>query len=365
MYAVIHPIEPFDASKGTIINFTWKGNQIRQVHCIIKKNETGETVYDMTDTNQMKQEFNMIDTSKPDLSPTSKLVNGEYYIAYITVIDSDGVESETQAIGTPFYCFSEPDFKLSLNDSDIVRASTYEINVSYAQSENEDLNTYNIKLYNYNMQLLQDSGEIASDVNSMKYVISKLENGKEYYVRATGKTVHGMEIDTGFILFSVQYIQAQVFSPLEVNNMADIGAIEVKSNIISTNATSEKDVEYIDGDKIDLRNNSITYDIGFEVAGDHSDIYLFEKPNLNTSIVHFTGEKTSADVIYREGSYSNSDGYKSYFELQVETGGRIYTIYSNYVKVPTDNQQFSLLVTRESNLYNIKVVLVDKKEVIE
>lgn len=212
------------------------------------------------------------------------------------------------------------------------------------------------------MQLLQDSGEIASDVNSMKYVISKLENGKEYYVRATGKTVHGMEIDTGLILFSVQYIQAQVFSPLEVNNMADIGAIEVKSNIISTNATSEKDVEYIDGDKIDLRNNSITYDIGFEVAGDHSDIYLFEKPNLNTSIVHFTGEKTSADVIYREGLYSNSDGYKSYFELQVETGGRIYTIYSNYVKVPTDNQQFSLLVTRESNLYNIKVVLVDKKE---
>lgn len=28
MYVIIHPIEPFDASIGTEIKFTWKGNQI-------------------------------------------------------------------------------------------------------------------------------------------------------------------------------------------------------------------------------------------------------------------------------------------------------------------------------------------------
>ena len=99
MYAVIHPIEPFDASKGATINFTWNGNQIRYVHCIIKENDSGETVYDETVEN-MKQQYNV--------PSDSTLLNGKYYVAYITVLDVEHIESEQQAIGTPFYCFSTP-----------------------------------------------------------------------------------------------------------------------------------------------------------------------------------------------------------------------------------------------------------------
>ena len=87
MYAVIHPIEPFDASKGATINFTWNGNQIRYVHCIIKENNSGETVYDETVEN-MKQQYNV--------PSDSILSNGKYYVAYITVLDVDHIESEQQ-----------------------------------------------------------------------------------------------------------------------------------------------------------------------------------------------------------------------------------------------------------------------------
>lgn len=351
MYAVIHPIEPFDASKGATINFTWNGNQIRYVHCIIKENDSGETVYDETVEN-MKQQYNV--------PSDSTLSNGKYYVAYITVLDVDHIESEQQAIGTPFYCFSTPKFSLSVQENAIVRASAYSVSAIYSQTEDEPLDSYRIMLYDHAKKVLQDSGSIY-DTTSLQYIVSGLENAKQYYVRSTGVTLHGMNIDTGFIPFSVSYNQAQVFSPLESNNMPDIGAIEIKSNIISTQATSEKPVGFLDGERVDLRDNSIVYDVGFEIEGNHSSIYLFEKPNLNTSLVRFFGEQTEAMIVYREGAFSDSDGKKAYFELRVKAGGRFYVLMSNYVDIPSDDQQFSLLVNREGNLYEVKAVLVKKR----
>lgn len=348
MYAIIHNIEPFDAKKGSVIQFSWNGNQIFQVRCIIKENETGNTVYDNT-ISSMKQQF--------EVPSDSGLINGINYIAYITVFDVNGEESSLQDIGTPFYCFSTPTFQVSILSGDIVRASTYPVTITYEQLENEILDSYEITLYSYSKRELQSSG-IIYDVEDSSYVISGLENANQYYIRATGTTLHGMTLDTGMILFSVSYTQAQMFTPLELNNKSEIGAIEIKSNLVSTLATSEKDVEYIDGDRADLRDNSITYDIGFEVEGDNTGIYLFSSPNVNKSIIKFTTESISAEVIYRKGIYSDSDGEKSYFELQVNSGQKKYVIFSNYIDTPSDDQQFCLLVNRREYLFDLKVITI-------
>ena len=66
-------------------------------------------------------------------------------------------------------------------------------------------------------------------------------------------------------------------------------------------------------------------------------------------------------IVYREGAFSDSDGKKAYFELRVKAGGRFYVLMSNYVDIPSDDQQFSLLVNREGNLYEVKAVLVKKR----
>ena len=338
MVAQIHPIEPFDASKGATINFTWNGNQIRYVHCIIKENDSGETVYDETVEN-MKQQYNV--------PSDSTLLNGKYYVAYITVLDVDHIESEQQAIGTPFYCFSTPNFSLSVQENAIVRASAYSVSAIYSQTEDEPLDSYRIMLYDHAKKVLQDSGSIY-DTISLQYIVSGLENAKQYYVRSTGNGI-----------FYHNCLVNKI--PYKSNNMPDIGAIEIKSNIISTQATSEKPVDFLDGERVDLRDNSIAYDVGFEIEGDHSSIYLFEKPNLNTSLVRFFGEQTEAMIVYREGAFSDSDGKKAYFELRVKAGGRFYVLMSNYVDIPSDDQQFSLLVNREGNLYEVKAVLVKKR----
>ena len=350
MYAIIHDIEPFDSANGTTIYFTWNGNQIYQVKCTIKNNETGNVVYTNT-IDTMKQQY--------DIPANSGLVNGIYYIAYITVFDVDGNESSVQDIGTPFYCFSSPIFELSIKENDVIKTSAYQVSLSYLQSENEILDSYEVILYSYGKTQLQSSG-VVYNTEDLKYIISSLENASQYYIRAKGTTIHGMQLDTGYILFSVSYLKAQIFTRLELNNRSEIGAIELKSNITSTEAIPEKEVIYIDGKKVDLRDNSITFDVGFEVHGDFTQIFKFDKSNINEVIISFTGEEIKGDIYYREGSYSDSDGLKAYFELVVDTYGTKYVIMSNYIDIPNNTEQFALLVNRIRNYYDIKVVSVNK-----
>lgn len=351
MYTIIHSIEPFDSSLGTEIKFTWKGNQIFKVRCIIKNNETGVTVYDQTEST-MKQSC--------IIPPDSGLINGTYYVAYITVFDVNNTESDLQNIGTPFYCFSKPVFSLSVSDGGIIQTSSYNIGVNYSQLQNEPLDSFSVSLYTYQKTPISSSGEIY-DTSEMSYVISGLENAKQYYLRATGKTLHGINLDTGYILITVSYTIAQVFNILELNNKADSGAIEIKGNIVSAIGVSEKDVIYIGNEYADLRDNSVTFEEGFEVKGDFTKIFVFYEPERNKSIISFgDGDRLNVDIFYRIGNYSDSSGEKAYFELVANSCGINYIMNSNYVNVPSPYQQFALLVNRQGSYYEMKVVLISQ-----
>ena len=350
MYPIIHPIEPFDASIGSEIKFTWRGNQIYKVRCIVKNNESGTTVYDHTEST-MKQSYT--------IPANSGLVNGVYYVVYITVLDVNNKESDQQDIGTPFYCFSKPSFSLSVADGGIIQTSAYKVGINYAQAQDEQLDSYSFTLYTYQKTVISSSGDIYN-TSDMSYVISGLENAKQYYIRATGKTLHGITLDTGYILITVSYTIAQVFNTLELNNKPESGAIEIKSNIVSAIGLSEKDVIYIGDEYADLRDNSVTFDEGFEVRGDFTKIFVFYEPERNKSIISFgDGDRLKVDIYYRIGKYADSNGEKAYFELVANSCGVNYAMNSNYVDIPNPSyQQFALLVNRQGSYYDLMVVLI-------
>ena len=352
MYATIHSIEPFDVANGTTVTFTWNGNQIYKVRCIIKENESGTTVYDKT-TNTMKSNYT--------IEANSGLTNGTYYIMYITVFDISDNESDLQNIGTPFYCFSTPTFSLSINNNDVIKASSYSVSLTYSQEENELLNSYEIILYSYQQIQLQTSGT-SYDTENMSYLLNGMEDGIQYYVRATGVTINGMSLDTGYILFSVAYEQKQVFSVVETNNIAETGAIELRTNIVSTEGQSESEVIYIDNEYADLRNNNVTFDVGYEISGDNSHVFTFYEPNLNQSFVTIKDKdgNMTLNCYYREGTFEDSNGKKAVIELNIESHGVYYVVYSNYIDIPTSNQKISTCINRIGNFYDITAVLIDK-----
>ncbi|WP_024347365.1 hypothetical protein [Lacrimispora indolis] len=349
MYATIHTIAPFDSSVGANINFTWSGNQIYKVRCIIKNNTTGITVYDNT-IDTMKQVY--------PLPSDSGLINGTKYIAYITVYDVDNNESTIQNIGTPFYCFTTPTFNLSVSNGDIIRASSYSIGLTYSQVESELLNWFNIALYSYQRTLVDSSGQIY-DTTDLSYIVSNLQNATQYYIRATGETINGMSLDTGYILVTVSYTTAQIFSKLELNNISETGAIEIKTHIISAEGVPEKEVIYIDGEQADLQDNSVMFDEGYEVDGDFTKIFKFSRPKRNKVIIEFgTTDKLNIKIYYRQGSYSDSNGEKGYFELVANSCGINYISNSNYVDILAGDYyyEYSLLVNRKNGLFDLKAI---------
>ncbi len=352
MYAIIHNIEPFDSSIGTEIKFTWQGNQVYKVRCVIKDNVSGESVYNQT-SESMKQSF--------VIPKNSGLVNGGYYIAYITVFDVNNVESSIQGIGTPFYCLSSPTFKISIEESDILKSSTCKVALNYSQAENEPLNSFRITLYTYQKTELQSSGNIY-DTSDMSYTITGLENAKQYYIRATGKTLHNKILDTGYILLTVSYQIAQIFSPLELNNKSELGCIEIKSNIVSSIGVPDKEVIYIDNEYVDLRDNKVTYDVGFKAEGNFTKVFVFYEPKQNNRIIHLEdGKNFTVDIFYRKGNFSDSNGEKAFFELNAISSELSYVIFSNYIDTPGEAKQFALCVNRIGSYYDIEVIHVNKK----
>ncbi|MGL5434284.1 MAG: hypothetical protein ACRDBO_02635 [Lachnospiraceae bacterium] len=356
MQTIIHNIVPFDSSTGTTLSFIWNGNQIYRVRCLIRENESGKLVYDQT-----------IDTMKPSfpIPANSGLVNGTYYVCYITVFDINGTESAIQDSGKSFYCFSMPSFELSIVENQIIRASSFETLLTYSQKEGEALNSYSITLYSYQKTALQSSGTVYDKDHDTAfpspYLISALENANQYYIHAVGQTVHGMTIETDYILFTVAYTQAQVFSTLEVNNLADIGAIEIRSNIISTNGTPDHDVIYIDGEKADLRDNTVTFDTGFEVEGDFSKVIRLSHPNLNQPFLTLSDSTRHTTIVcsYREGEFHNSNGKKAVIELKASSWSGIdYVLYSNYFDIPGESDSICYCISRIGNFFDTKVVSV-------
>lgn len=350
MYAIIHSIAPFDSAQGTVIHFTWSGNQIYGVRCLIKQNETGEAVFDST-APSMKQSFTV--------PVNSGLVNGCCYVAYITVLDVDGNESDLQNIGTPFYCFSTPSFALSIKAEDVIRSSTYNVTLSYSQAELEELDTAQITIYTYQKTELQTSGQLC-DAADLTFLATGLENAKDYYIRATGTTLHGILLDTGYLHFTVAYVQNRAFSTLETNNRAHIGAIEVRSNIVSTEGKADNpDILYLEGGGVDLTENRVEFDAGFQAKGDFSGVFRVRNPTVNAEIITVRDETGGLQlhVFYREGSYSDSSGKRGFFELQASFLGMTHVRLSSYVPVLTDREAV-LYIVRSGLLFDIYVLEV-------
>ena len=138
---IINPIAAFDATQSHVITFLAIGGaQVVGNRIVISDNQTGETVYDNR----------VITMQLAHTIPANTLTNGGYYNVVIYTIDSANNFSQA-SVPVPFYCYSQP--TLTINNipaSSTIENGTYTFQGSYAQQENENLNSYQFILYDSN-----------------------------------------------------------------------------------------------------------------------------------------------------------------------------------------------------------------------
>lgn len=377
MQAIIYPITPFDATVGGSIRFSWSGSQ-SQVSVVIKSGS--DEVYSATVTTNLHEVA---------IPAGSNLENGNVYSAFIRVKDSAGVWSEVQPLGSRFLCLQTPEFGISnIPSSNTIPSSAYTFSIAYAQQNGEKLSSWSVSLYSADKIEISQSGlqyniantegENGSISANESWTFSGFDDNVSYFIRALGRTVNGISLDTGYLSITAQLKSSKIFTQLEVDNMPEQGGIYIHSNIVSSEGKvyNAEGVEvdpiteglvvtgpYRDpltnewtngGYGIDLRPDYyMTYNDGFEIDSDFSMSLIFYGMKPNDEIQTFTildgEEEVLVHVYYRAGKFSANTN-QACFELVVDNAKR-YVYFSNIIERPSETDKIGLVIIRSGGAF--------------
>lgn len=345
----VHNIRAFDAATAQNITFGYSGSQ-----CI--KNKI--TVYDNS-TNSIVYEKTISTFSLSNAIPSGTLVNGKSYKCTITAyyMEANVEKNVTSSFSNIFYCLSAPTWGLNISESDVINNSYFTFIPTYIQAQGEDVDEYYIVLYNTSGSVFWSS-EAIYDV-SAQTTVNNLPNNTILYVRAYGTTVNGLAFDTRNpvtsldIKVSVDYIAPTFYSLAYLENNEWQGYVKVETNVASIEGRTESgdDAVFIDGNYVDLTNETVIFDENFAV----SDDFVLQKAGYNISInkpyLKLISGSYEAIITFRNGTFDI--GKRVFAEIKVANTD--YVLYSNLLEVPLPTDIIHLWLQRKNGLYMIKI----------
>ncbi len=252
-------ITPFDPGHEQVIEFYYTDNQPCKNRLVITDNETGRVVYDKT-----------VESMRLcAVLPGNILSPGKQYLAQIQVFDYDNNHSN---LSEPvlFYCLASPRFRLlGYQNGDILRSAAVDLALDYFQPEQERLKSYRFFLYSGDRILLSSSDTFYSS-SPQSYAFTGLNNNTVYCLRATGETVHGVFLDTGYVEITVSYGELPSNAVFSVENNYKGGYIQVATNVIIIGYRLKNDNYRLADGALTLEDNYLLYHSGFRAADDFS-----------------------------------------------------------------------------------------------
>ena len=285
--------------------------------------------------------------------PLNSLINNTQYIAYLSTFNSNNDESLSSNI-ILLSCFTTPIIAFNnLIPDQIINNSSYEFNLSYTQTEGEELESYQVNLYNGNNEQLSTSNILYDDL--LKHSFTGLLDNLIYKIKADIVTMHGMIATTGYINFTVNYTTPIIASALILENLPNSGQIKVSTNIINITGTSNPDPPiYVNNEIVDLTEvgSYVQFDNGFNLNGNFT-LKLWGSNFTNQEILcTLYGENDTETTMYRiEIQYF----YDKIF-VNVIVGSLKYHIYSEAIlPTPISADLLYICLQRNDYLYNLIV----------
>lgn len=335
MKPAVYLIQSFDKNIGTTIKFSWLGNLPVSNTLRIKDNTTEKIVYESTQTTMRLEHI---------IPSNNNLVNGTLYNASVKVTDSNNSDSEWSDV-LLFYCFTKPTFSINIEEGQIIQAQTYGVEITYNQPEGELLQSYRAIVYNSNNEVIYDSN-IRYILDTIR--ITNLQDDGDYTIIVTGTTINGMNLSTGLISFSADFIKSEAYFVCELENMYDTGGVYIKSNIVSVEGYSDNEVTYVNNEIADLTSNVVHFNDGFSIKGDFA-LMIKGEFKVGNQILKLSGMDEIINVYYKYDS--NTD--KCYFELEAKYRNNVYIITT---VSPSDNKEFILWIRRINSLFQMEVI---------
>lgn len=329
---IIASIKPFDATIETTISFSYSGNQPYKNRLIIRNADTLDIVWDDIQTTMRMQHT----------IPANMLVNGIKYTAEIQCIDNAGNESALSDKSF-FWVFSTPIFNFDgIHNGDTIKSSSIVANISYEQAQSEKLSQTQFFLYDANKSLIHSSSIIYASDN-VSYIYTGLENVTIYYIRALGYTENGMTIDTDFIQVFVNFENPGSYAMIYANQDPNgTGTVNYYTNISIIRPTRD-DYTLVDG-CVDLTNDTLTYEEGFDIAEDFT--LAVKHKYVNGKFL----ELSNGDEIVELYMFEDDNGVR--YKLVVND---IYKLYTKEIVGAFDDnmKDFTVYIRKVNNVYGL------------
>lgn len=336
----IMQIRPFDANYDYEISISWLGNRAHANRIVIYDYKTNDLIFDDTvSTYALKHTI-----------PAHTLTNGRNYIIQAQTFDVENIASPLSD-KVMFYAFETPEFYFrDIKENLLIDNSSFTVSVYYYSPDFEDINKFVFYLYDATKKELLHSEEfIDNNEYNMNYTYKGLDNDTVYYIRCTGVTVNGMELDTGYIEIMVKFENPNTYARIYAIPRPEQGCIQVSTNLIIIDYTGDDVFDYIDGTMIDLRDKVLYYDQGFNIDGDFTvlirgmhlwqtkEIFAMENDKFRLSL---------SSRIYTDGTLR--------FRLLVPNGIGDYLLYSEPL-VFNNEDMMTIGIRRVNDVYQLKV----------
>ena len=343
----------FDAT--TLSTFTFNvpsgGDQVVSNRLTIINQASGEIIYQATQTT-----FTYTHTLA-----ANTLTNGVYYSAYVNTYNSSGtISADSNTI--PFYCYTTPGYSFTnLPTGNIINNSSFDFEVTYTQTENELLNSYEFNLYDAQNVLITTSnvlyvGSTAAPPTTISYTFTGLVDATSYYVQALGTTLGGTSLQTALTQITVQYSQPTVYALMTLTQNCNGGYVTLTSNLTNISGTSSPSPPiYISDAEVDLSASGswVNWNDGqIDVDGNWTLGIWGRNFTANTQILPFTTSAGDSITI----NY-NTDGTNMWWSVRVVpyTFQYGYYIESSRIAVATSTQQVFMWLRRIDNIYQIQI----------
>lgn len=233
---IISKFSVIDADQNNTVSYVCYDDTVDEVEYVIYDNASGNIIIDQT-----------IQTSGSSSMRTFTFPAGTIHNRFLPYYIKIGVHNqsgETSELSDAvlFYCHKKP--SLSFNDltqEDVdftIPFPAYSFDASFIadEEEGESLTWYKYALYDSSKNLLNSETHYGSLTQS--FMTEGLDNGSIYYVRATGETVNGYPLDTGYCKIKISYNGQLENLNLIAENQKFEGRIKLTSILRTTERTN-------------------------------------------------------------------------------------------------------------------------------
>ena len=328
----------FDATTEHIFEYSWDSSNVQSVGNIltIRNNETNALIYNGRINSLLLKH----------VLPANTLTNGILYNAVIQVIDrANNISPASDPV--LFYCYTQPTIATTLTNDDIIQNSSCTVGITYEQPEGEELQSFNIELYNGFRELIYTSNMKYDSTSTV--TLTGLEDNMTYYVQAVGETINHMMTKSGLIRINVDYIQPDLYAYIFVENRYNYGDIVFTSNLVSVEGRSDNPV-FIDDEYVDTINGTpVIFDENFSLDKNFS--VIIKGYDFQTNQVFAILKNVSNTVLMKWRIDENNDYY---VELTAQTNNLTNIFMSNHI-TSTDTTKLKIMVRCVNHRFDIIV----------